>query len=202
MTYTARIETINRGATHRMLILRTDGPLTHGEVMDAWRDDDAFRTFFNALVADAPFEALFWETPAVTQPSMGETFECIVSDAPGLAAMPPDPGPFARQFEAAGADSPVATFRNLSGDAVLVAPVPRAPIPVYVHLAHFCRYAPEAQRHAFWRAVGNALSGQMSNRPVWLSTSGLGVGWLHARIDTLPKYYTFQPYRRHPVERP
>ncbi len=28
-----------------------------------------------------------------------------------------------------------------------------------------------------------------------VSTNGLGVAWLHVRLDTRPKYYTFQPYR-------
>jgi hypothetical protein len=32
--------------------------------------------------------------------------------------------------------------------------------------------------------------------PVWLSTSGLGIYWLHFRLDTVPKYYTYAPYKR------
>ena len=34
-----------------------------------------------------------------------------------------------------------------------------------------------------------------SQRPLWLSTNGLGVAWLHARIDARPKYYSHRPYR-------
>ena len=30
-----------------------------------------------------------------------------------------------------------------------------------------------------------------NDRSVWLSTSGMGVSWLHVRIDQVPKYYTF-----------
>jgi hypothetical protein len=29
---------------------------------------------------------------------------------------------------------------------------------------------------------------------MWLSTSGLGVAWLHIRLDSTPKYYQHQPY--------
>ena len=29
----------------------------------------------------------------------------------------------------------------------------------------------------------------------WLSTSGLGVYWLHVRLDSYPKYYTYRPYK-------
>jgi len=32
----------------------------------------------------------------------------------------------------------------------------------------------------------------------WLSTSGLGIAWLHVRLDERPKYYTHAPYRSPP----
>lgn len=35
--------------------------------------------------------------------------------------------------------------------------------------------------------------------PVWISTSGLGVPWLHVRIDDRPKYYQHAPYRTWPL---
>lgn len=31
--------------------------------------------------------------------------------------------------------------------------------------------------------------------PFWLSTAGMGVSWLHVRLDERPKYYRFQEYR-------
>ncbi len=34
--------------------------------------------------------------------------------------------------------------------------------------------------------------------PVWLSTAGAGVSWLHVRLDTRPKYYHHGPYRQPP----
>jgi hypothetical protein len=35
-------------------------------------------------------------------------------------------------------------------------------------------------------------------RPVWLSTAGAGVPWLHLRLDDRPRYYGFAPFRRPP----
>lgn len=35
-----------------------------------------------------------------------------------------------------------------------------------------------------------------SNRAVWFSTSGLGIAWLHFRLDSTPKYYSFAPYKQ------
>lgn len=31
---------------------------------------------------------------------------------------------------------------------------------------------------------------------LWCSTSGLGVYWLHIRLDQYPKYYTYRPYKQ------
>ncbi|KAL7575598.1 hypothetical protein ACA910_020166 [Epithemia clementina (nom. ined.)] len=33
-----------------------------------------------------------------------------------------------------------------------------------------------------------------ANQPVWLSTSGMGIAWLHMRLDQVPKYYTYTPF--------
>jgi hypothetical protein len=68
--------------------------------------------------------------------------------------------------------------------------------PGYAHLAAFVREAPENLQQAFWARIGAALASCLGNSPVWLSTSGLGVYWLHARFDRYPKYYTHAPYRQ------
>jgi hypothetical protein len=39
-----------------------------------------------------------------------------------------------------------------------------------------------------------------TGEPVWLSTNGDGVSWLHVRIDERPKYYTHGPYRTFRVD--
>jgi len=36
---------------------------------------------------------------------------------------------------------------------------------------------------------------EANGNPRWLSTSGLGVSYLHVRIDKRPKYYSFDEYR-------
>jgi hypothetical protein len=62
-------------------------------------------------------------------------------------------------------------------------------------MAAFIRDAPEAQKHELWQAVGAAMAARLDARPVWLSTAGMGVSWLHIRLDSRPKYYGFAPYR-------
>ena len=66
---------------------------------------------------------------------------------------------------------------------------------IYAHLGAFARGAPSQQQHGFWRMVGAETAARLSDRPLWLSTNGLGVAWLHARLDSWPKYYSYRPYR-------
>jgi hypothetical protein len=66
----------------------------------------------------------------------------------------------------------------------------------YGHLAAFVRKASKSQQHAFWQMVGEAMLKRVSSKPVWLSTAGGGVSWLHVRLDDRPKYYGFGPYRQ------
>ena len=89
----------------------------------------------------------------------------------------------------------VVTFANLGRDAILVVPCPVAEFSAYGHLAAFVRFAPEQQRHALWKSVGAAMAGRVGAKPVWLSTAGAGVSWLHVRLDDRPKYYGFGSYR-------
>ncbi|CAN0293856.1 unnamed protein product, partial [Ectocarpus fasciculatus] len=78
----------------------------------------------------------------------------------------------------------VVSFRNLRRDARLVVPCrggQQQPGANYAHLAAFVRTAPRAQVVKFFGAVGEGLEDEIASRvdekPVWLSTSGLGVYW-------------------------
>jgi NADH:ubiquinone oxidoreductase subunit len=39
------------------------------------------------------------------------------------------------------------------------------------------------------------MQNRVGEQPVWLSTAGMGVAWLHVRLDDRPKYYGYSPYR-------
>jgi hypothetical protein len=189
--WSAQIEAAHRGA-RRYRLLRDAAALSCAEVLDLWRQDAVFRDYFIGLLADAPFAAYRWETPAATRSSGAHAFEFVLLDSPELE-MPVDRQAFAGLFAAAG-EEPVIGFPSLGGDAFLIAPCPRAPAQVYGHLAAFLREGPQAQRHALWRAVGAAVQERLAERPLWLSTAGGGVAWLHVRLDSRPKYYRFLPY--------
>ena len=96
---------------------------------------------------------------------------------------------------------PVVVFENLGRDAVLVAPRPGVDGERCAHLVAFLRTAGSSRRQALWQATARAAREQLVTRPtqpLWLSTSGLGVPWLHIRLDVRPKYYTHAPFRAAP----
>jgi hypothetical protein len=191
MNFDTSIAILQDGRVRRVILLGDGAALTYGEVVAGWRGDAEFRRFFIGVLGDAPYDAYFWETPPVTRAGLDSAFECILADSPALAAMPADSTAFAEHFSGA---AEIAGFWNLGRDAYLVAPNHSNGHP-YPHLAAFTRTAPKELQHQFWRAVGDAVSEHLSERPLWLSTSGLGIAWLHVRLDTRPKYYTHQPYR-------
>lgn len=166
---------------------------TVAEVLASWRDEEELRATWNDALASVPFEAFRWETPATTVGTITRAFEFVVLDAPSLVVTP-EPEVFAEHFT--GAE--VVTFANLGGDAVLVVPAPLESAPAYPHLGAFVRGAPPTQRDALWRSVATAMHGRIGAKPVWLSTAGGGVAWLHVRLDDRPKYYAHAPYRLGP----
>lgn len=106
----------------------------------------------------------------------------------------PDPSPFRDHFDP---QRPVSVFPSLRGDAVLVVPRSMGDPAPYLHLASFVREASPSHVDALFAAVGQALCDRRRLHPatIWLSTAGLGVDWLHVRLDSRPKYYRHEPYR-------
>jgi hypothetical protein len=179
----------------RFVVSHGEKPAVFADVVRGWQTDAAFRALFNACLADAPFSAFRWETPAVATSTARQPFEFVLLDDPDLARRP-DADAFAAHFR----DSEtVVEFGNLRGDAILIVPCPITGHSAYGHLAAFVREAPESQRDSLWRLVGEAMARRVGAKPVWLSTAGAGVSWLHVRLDDRPKYYGHEPYRRKPA---
>ena len=210
-TVTTEIEA--RGACHRFAVQRGGAALSVAEALELWQESEPFRDFFVGLLQSSPFTAFRWETPPVTLATVGRPFEFVLVDSPWLDGEA-DPSAFRSYFRPEG--QVIVPFENLGGDALLVVPSPRtgesatgesatgesAPgesatgESAYGHLAAFVRRAPLEQVHALWRCVGREVQERIGDRPLWLSTAGGGVPWLHVRLDSRPKYYCYAPYRR------
>jgi hypothetical protein len=187
--------------TQRLRVYAASGgeptPVTWQQAIALWQRDPDFGQGLTQALAAIPFAAFFWETPPITPHTLPQAWECVAVEAPALAQVSPDPTPF-RQYLAQDATEAIATFPNLGGDALLVVPQPQGPVQVYPHLATFLRSGPPTQIQALWQQLGITVQHHLanrSNRPLWVSTSGLGVYWLHIRLDDSPKYYTHLPYK-------
>lgn len=183
------------GTPLRLQLLHRGAPVDLAAAFDALAEDADCRTAFNAGLAAALFAAFRWECPPLQQTLTPSTaFECTLIDAPELVR-PADPSAFGDYFDDSD-EALVTTFWNLGRDAQLIVPLPVGDDAAHPHLAAFVRGASEAQRDAFWQRVG--LEGQCARHggPLWVSTAGDGVPWLHVRLDQRPKYYRTPVYRR------
>lgn len=167
-------------------------PLGVGDALAGLARDRTFRDALRRTLAGVPFDAYFWETPAYTRDRLDEPWRFVLVDAPMLDRVPADAHAFAEHFDTR--DRAVA-FPNLGGDAWLIAPCPGPDAARCAHLADFTRGVDDATQDAFWRLVGETAIARAGDRPTWLSTCGTGVYWLHARLDSFPKYYSHGPYR-------
>jgi len=162
------------------------------------------------IIRSAPYKAIFFETPPVTSATFQQQpMEFVLMDAPRLhtaASEHPDPHAFAQQFLQQNSNTNAVAFENLGGDARLIAPKPPPPavekndklLRRYAHLSSFCREAPAEEVVAVWRLAAQEYLQRIQQQvqPVWFSTSGLGIYWLHFRLDSVPKYYTYLPYKQ------
>lgn len=174
------------------LLADAGGELSFRQVFLHWRTNEEFRAFWSASLRGVPFDSYCWECPPVTSKNSARAFECVFVSSPLLAKTRPDPDAFAEYFRL---DCRVVTFESLGKDALLVAPCPETQGGNFAHLSQFVATACEAHISALWKGVGEALEGRVGASPTWLSTAGLGVSWLHVRLDTRPKYYRHAPYK-------
>ncbi len=194
-TWQAQRSSIRKNRGEIIALAAAGRTLTARQVLDGWRSDEAFRDLFVAELAASPYQAFFWEMPALSPVTLSEPFECAVIGSDALAHLRADDSEFAEHLTAAR-DS-VASFANLSGDARLIAPARVSGADCYAHIAAFLRDGPRGQQHALLQRLADEAEHLLAaGRRFWISTSGLGVPWVHVRLDSYPKYYQYRPYAR------
>ena len=167
-------------------------------VCEAWQNDPLFRSFYTQSLRRCPFEGYRWEMPAITERTADRVYEFVLINSPGFCKRSTDPRTFAKQFRDADGETVIA-FANLSGDAMMIVPTPEAEMDAYGHLSAFIRKAPGEQVDRLWQVVGQTVLARVAAKPdraIWLNTAGGGVAWLHVRLDSRPKYYHYDPFKR------
>ncbi len=193
--FDASIDSLEPEKISRYRLTAQSGSLTFGSILALWRSDAAFQDYFSNLLAESAFAGFRWETPPWSTESLDRPFEFVLVNAAGLATRESDRGVFSAHYGGAEEDAGVVSFANLGGDATLVVPSPRCSDAAYGHLATFVRRAPQAQVRALWRVLSRGIEAKLSPRPLWVSTAGGGVVWLHVRLDSRPKYYAYKAYK-------
>ena len=190
-------------STHHYCFLDSKNKrLSFDEVIRLWCEDTAagaaFRELTTRTLSESSFVAYKWETPVVDRSRLSRDFEFVLLKSSGLNRKE-NPNTFAEHFERAKTDQLTLQFPNIGRNAALVVPTPSQRGPTkqvnHCHLASFLRTASREHSNDFWLTVGDAMRKRVSNKPVWLSTAGGGVAWLHARLDDRPKYYGYEPFR-------
>lgn len=174
--------------------IHEDGsPISNRYFLELLQDSQSFREFYNSFLAETDYEAFFWENKPMMGQNLGHDYECTILNSDFLASRSPDSQTFRQYFDK---DKMVVTFSNLGNDAELIVPCPQKDDNCYTHIGSFVRKADDEQIDEFWKITGRETLREIGSKPKWLSTSGLGVFWLHVRIDTIPKYYQTKEYKK------
>jgi len=154
--------------------------------------------------ASRSYHAFFFETKGCSSiNASGKQFEFILvkSNAFKRAEENPDANAFIEYLSCKNTSrkTTACSFWNLGADAKLIAPRRQdgQHPKTYSHLAPFLRGGSEEEIAQIWGLVADEYLNAMKEwgkEPVWLSTSGLGISWLHFRLDQRPKYYTYTEF--------
>ncbi len=187
-----RQEIIEENAITKYRIENKNGALTCYESIQLLDTSEPFRLFFNKVLAENNFNGYFFECIPFDESWEKTILEFVLIYSPVFSKLKAEQNAFSAYFTK---NEKVVSFPNLGKNAWLIAPAPEGDFEIYSHFAKFVKNAPIEQIDAFWQLVGKECKKRISSPPIWLSTHGLGVYWLHMRVDTIPKYYHFSPYK-------
>ena len=164
-----------------------------------------FQSFFEGLVDDydlrkklidklleCQFSGIRWELPPLTQETINRRCEFVLNNCPALINKTPSARSFRSYFKR---NMKVATFPSLGKDCLLIVPCPENRQSQFGHLKSFLRSAGQELIHEFLITAAEQFLDALNSQPKWFNTAGLGVPWLHLRIDSRPKYYWHRPYK-------
>lgn len=134
----------------------------------------------------------FWETSYIDK-EMKEEYDEKFIESERLEQQEYNPEAFLEYIENSDNDY-VTSFPNLKKDSMLVIPIPRS--SNFTSLKFFMDFSSDRQYRYFWRRVAEEIENMLlEHEGVWVSTHGLGVPYLHVRIDTYPKYYQTRRFK-------
>ena len=157
-----------------------------------------FRNLCTNILKECPFEAFYWYLGVAyyddkKDEDRSDIFKFTVKNAPSLITKAND------EFKVPNS---ISEIPNLSRNCLLIVPKCLGEYQKYAHLGSFIRKASHSQIDQLWGTIGNRIGYVMEcseftkfdkNIPLWISTHGNGVNWLHIRFDSSPKYLEWVP---------
>jgi hypothetical protein len=185
---------IDDGNTVKITYLELGSPIT-AEQFFARLQDRSFAIDFSKRLSGQAYKGAFLECPAYSSKTSDLPFQCVLINSPDLDLKPANPSAFVRKLAEVTEDGS-GVFPNINNSATLISPQAKA--ADYSHLLAFLRRANPHQIANLWETTSKVVLQQAGDDPLWISTSGLGVPWLHIRVDTQPKYYRHLAYLPQP----
>lgn len=172
-------------------------PLSRQAFYEALRDEASLRAKLSEALLGLGMSALAWETAPLSRINAARAMVQLALPHPALARTEADPSSFADHLASGAGTEGVRWFENFGKDARLVVPCEPRRGARFAHLASFLEHASAAQRDALWQLVGRLACEHLArtDAPVWVSTAGMAVPWLHVRLDLRPKYYRTEALR-------
>ncbi len=179
--------------TVRFRLKKDDAYLSFDEVFTLWEQSGEFVAFYIGELIKLDYKAFYWEHPAVNKEFLSKKYECILQRSKPLEHLSSNKEAFKDYLLS---ETEVTDFMNLGKNARLVIPIKKSDEEIYNHIGKFIRMADTRQILALFKRVGRVVKEEIeAQKLIWLNTAGLGVIWLHVRMDTRPKYYKTKRYK-------
>lgn len=190
--------------TNDLLVIRLSNETTNNfikwiDIFDNFTNKIFISSFINILSKTNQFDEYYLEfSPTTSNQINSDIFEFVLIKTSGFT-LKADIFPFGVEKINKNSNQ-IIWFPNPSNSAVLVVPCFNHLFPIddYIHIGTFMRSSNINQKFnlviTMFKIYFNELLSE-PNKKLWLSTHGKGVGWLHIRIDQIPKYITYKPYK-------
>jgi len=178
------------------------------------QNDDEFVNVLSATIAGydpTTLPGLFFESKPIYKQTLDEEYEFVLISTDKFLGKRQNNKTFKKYWDSydyQGTSRKYSRiFPSLSKRSTMITPVPRKEdgeyLNYYSNLQDFLIHGLTYDIRAFWNTWGKGLEDwyikiQDGDVPkVCVNTAGLGVYFLHGRLDPKPKYYKFVEYREH-----
>ena len=167
-----------------------------GDAIELFDDEDFVKslvTIINTKTIENNYKSYFFECPKMNDAlSKNKLFEFVLYDAKNnFENKKADPTFFEQYFLK---EKNICNVKSNSGNILLI-PKLLTKNCTYLNLTNFLHYGDEQQIYELFKEIKNVTQKLLKeNKTFWLNTHGLGVFWLHIRIDFTPMYYHHKVY--------